>query len=158
MNLHGEVGELAKYINAMLKKLQNSEMFSTRPSERTPQGSVPFSERIGTPENVSRQVTAYIERILANHDMMATYVGQLEASAREEGANQNQIRELGRLVSEDRTALMEVISGLSSWDLTGEKIKKILSMVEEIEKRVLQRLAAFDIPQGTESREEMIHE
>jgi hypothetical protein len=93
-DLYGQVGELAKYINNTLKKLQHLEPSIKVTSEKIPQASVQLSEITRTTEEATHRVMSYIEQVLDNHDMMATYVGQLDTSAAGEETNGSQVKEL----------------------------------------------------------------
>jgi chemotaxis regulatin CheY-phosphate phosphatase CheZ len=155
-DLYGQVGELAKYINATLRKLQKLEPNIRVTSGKIPEASLHLSEitRI-TEEATQQEVLSHIEHIMDNHDAMAASLGSLEAAGDSDQKSVH-LKELRRLVQEDQEILMEVMTGLSFQDLTGQKIKKIITMVEEIEKRILQLLVTFGIEQDPRAREEML--
>ncbi|MBI4714879.1 MAG: protein phosphatase CheZ, partial [Nitrospirae bacterium] len=68
-DLYGQVGELAKYINSTLKKLQNLEPNVRLTSEKIPQASLQLSEITKTTEEATHKVMSYVEQILENRDL-----------------------------------------------------------------------------------------
>ena len=53
--------------------------------------------------------------------------------------------EVKQVVSENKEILMDIITGLSFQDLTGQKIKVIVGLIEEVEKRLLQLIVTFGL-------------
>jgi chemotaxis protein CheZ len=97
-----------------------------------------------------------VEQLLENHDVMVNHLKNLEPAAGVSEGFRNTLKELAQLVADDQEILMEVMTGLSFQDLTGQKIKKIITMVSEIEKRILHLLVTFGIRQNTPEEGELI--
>jgi chemotaxis signal transduction protein/chemotaxis regulatin CheY-phosphate phosphatase CheZ len=155
-DLYGQVGEIAKYINSTLKKLQHLEPNIKITSEKIPQASLQLSEITKTTEEATHRVMSLAEQVMENHDLMVSRLGQLESEVSEVEGGRAPMKELRRIVAEDQEALMEVMTALSFQDITGQKIKKIITMVEEIEKRILQLLVTFGISQTDSGKKEEV--
>ncbi|MBE9532395.1 MAG: protein phosphatase CheZ [Proteobacteria bacterium] len=82
---------------------------------------------------------------------------ELLASIKESGASE-QVDKLLEINKESKADLMEVFTALSFQDLAGQKIKKINTLIEEVEKRILQVLLVLGYPDtlDAEKSEEMI--
>ena len=143
--LYGQLGEIAKHINATIKKLQLVEPNVAQASERIPQASVQLSEITKATEEATHNVMSQVEHVLDNQDLILHRIDALE-----KGNDVNTtMGEMRQIVSENKETLLDIITGLSFQDLTGQKIKAIVGLIEEVEKRLLQLIVAF----GMKSKE-----
>jgi len=53
--------------------------------------------------------------------------------------------EIRHIVTENKETLLDIITGLSFQDLTGQKIKTIVTLIEEVEKRILHLIVTFGL-------------
>ncbi|MBI5756192.1 MAG: protein phosphatase CheZ [Nitrospirae bacterium] len=143
--LYGQLGEIAKYINATIKKLQLVEPNVAQASERIPQASVQLSEITRATEEATHNVMSQVEHVLDNQDMILRHIEVVE-KGNDVSTTMGEIRQI---VSENKETLLDIITGLSFQDLTGQKIKAIVGLIEEVEKRLLQLIVAF----GMKSKE-----
>ena len=144
--LYGKLGELAQYINTTLKKLQFLEPNVKDTTQKIPQASFQLSEITKMTAEATHRIMGQVEQIQENHRYLQEQLQRLEGQIVQVPEALRTLQDIQRVVSEDEEALMEVMTGLSFQDLTGQKIKRIIEMVEEIEKRILQLLITFGIP------------
>lgn len=144
--LCGKLGELAKYINTTLKRLQSLEPNVKDTSQKIPQTSRQLSEITRMTEEATHRIMSQVEQIQENHRYIQEQLQRMERMLGEVPEALRTLHEIQRVASEDEEALMEVMTGLSFQDLTGQKIKRIIDLVEEIERRILQLLITFGIP------------
>ncbi|MCC7202970.1 MAG: protein phosphatase CheZ [Nitrospirae bacterium] len=139
--LYGQLGDIARYINTTIKKMQAVEPNITHASDKIPQASVQLSEISRATEAATHTVMGQVEKVLDNHDLIIHH-----AESAERGNDLvNSIGEVKNVVSENREILMDIITSLSFQDLTGQKIKMIVGLIEDVEKRLLQLIVTFGL-------------
>jgi len=140
-DLYGQLGEIARYINATIKRMQSIEPNIAHASDKIPQASVQLSEISKATEEATHIVMSQVEKVLDNHDVIMHHT---ESAERGDNAS-SCMGEVKLVVSENKEILMDIITGLSFQDLTGQKIKMIIGLIEEVEKRLLQLIVAFGL-------------
>lgn len=140
-NLYGQIGELAKYINSTIKKLQAIEPNIAQVSDKIPEASVQLSEISKFTEQATHTVMGQVEQVLDSQDSILNHIEGVEKGGDAEKA----VSEIKQIVMDNKEAMLDIITGLSFQDLTGQKIKVIVGLIEEVEKRILQLIVAFGL-------------
>ncbi len=140
-DLYGQLGEIARYINATIKKMQSVEPNIAHVSDKIPQASVQLSEISRATEEATHNVMSQVEKVLDNHDVIMHHAESAERGNDVSGC----LSEVKHVVTEDKEILLDIITGLSFQDLTGQKIKMIVGLIEEVEKRLLQLIVTFGL-------------
>lgn len=139
--LYGQLGDIARYINATIKRMQCVEPGIANASGKIPQASVQLSEISKATEEATHNVMTQVEKVLDNHDLIIHHT----ESAERGNDLPNSLSEVRNVVSENREILLDIITGLSFQDLTGQKIKTIVGLIEDVEKRLLQLIVTFGL-------------
>ena len=139
--LYGQLGDIARYINATIKNMQSVEPSIAHVSDKIPQASVQLSEISKATEEATHNVMTQVEKVLDNHDLIIHHT----ESAERGNDIPNSLTEVRNVVSENREILLDIITGLSFQDLTGQKIKMIVGLIEDVEKRLLQLIVTFGL-------------
>ena len=139
--LYGQLGDIARYINTTIKRMQSVEPGIADASGKIPQASVQLSEISKATEEATHNVMTQVEKVLDNHDLIIHHT----ESAERGNDLPNSLGEVRNVVSENREILLDIITGLSFQDLTGQKIKKIVGLIEDVEKRLLQLIVTFGL-------------
>jgi len=139
--LYGQLGDIARYINATIKKMQSVEPNIAHASDKIPQASVQLSEISKATEEATHNVMTQVEKVLDNHDLIIHHT----ESAERGNDLPNSLSEVRNVVSENKEILLDIITGLSFQDLTGQKIKMIVGLIEDVEKRLLQLIVTFGL-------------
>ena len=139
--LYGQIGEIAKHINATMKRLQTIEPNIAQASDKIPAASVQLSEITKVTEEATHGIMGQTERVLDSQDLIIHYL-DIIARGEDIAAASEEIRQI---VMENKETLLDIITGLSFQDLTGQKIKVIVSLIEEIEKRILNLIVTFGL-------------
>ena len=139
--LYGQLGDIARYINATIKNMQSVEPSIAHASDKIPQASVQLSEISKATEEATHNVMTQVEKVLDNHDLIIHHT----ESAERGNDIPNSLTEVRNVVSENREILLDIITGLSFQDLTGQKIKMIVGLIEDVEKRLLQLIVTFGL-------------
>ena len=136
-NLYGQLGEVAKYINRALKKLQNVEPDIECASNNIPKASMQLSEITKFSEEATHKIMAQIEKVLENHNIVAERIKDITDS--------EIIDEIKDIIMKNKEMLMDVFTNLSFQDLMGQKIKKIIEIIQEVEKQILEIIITFGL-------------
>ena len=139
--LYGQLGDIARYINATIKRMQSVEPGIAQASDKIPQASVQLSEISKATEEATHNVMTQVEKVLDNHDLIIHHT----ESAERGNDLPNSLSEVRSVVSENKEILLDIITGLSFQDLTGQKIKMIVGLIEDVEKRLLQLIVTFGL-------------
>lgn len=143
--LYGQVGELAKYINATIKKLQTVEPNIALATDKIPAASLQLSEITKATEAATHSVMGQVERVLDNQDLLLHHIEAIE-----KGVDlTKEVGELKQITADNKEILLDIITGLSFQDLTGQKIKTIICLIEEIEKRIIHLIVTFGLKSKT---------
>ena len=143
--LYGQIGELAKYINATIKKLQTVEPNIALATDKIPAASLQLSEITKATEEATHSVMGQVERALDNQDLLLYHIEAIE-----KGVDlTKEVGELKQITADNKEILLDIITGLSFQDLTGQKIKTIISLIEEIEKRIIHLIVTFGLKSKT---------
>ena len=147
--LYGELGDLARYINITLKKLQSVEPSMRLTSEEIPAASSRLSDITKATEEATHRIMELTEKVLDNHDQISSGLEKIKGS---DGADLKEIGGVERLVSDDKNSLIEIITCLSFQDLTGQKIKKIMEMMKEVESRIVELIVTFGLKASNDGK------
>lgn len=143
--LYGQIGELAKYINATIKKLQTVEPNIALATDKIPTASLQLSEITKATEEATHSIMGQVESVLDNQDLLLHHIEAIE-----KGVNlAKEVGELRQVTADNKDILLDIITGLSFQDLTGQKIKTIISLIEEIEKRIIHLIVTFGLKSKT---------
>ncbi|KKP87596.1 MAG: hypothetical protein UR91_C0045G0008 [Candidatus Nomurabacteria bacterium GW2011_GWC2_35_8] len=82
-----------------------------------------------------------VEQVLDSQDSILNQIESIEKG----GDAEKGVSEIKQIVIDNKEAMMDIITGLSFQDLTGQKIKVIVGLIEEVEKRMLQLIVAFGL-------------
>lgn len=139
--LYGQIGEIAKYINTTIKKLQTVEPAVSQASDKIPQASAQLSEITRATEEATHNIMSQVEHVLDSQDLILHHLDSLE----KEGDINRSVNEIKQIVTENKEALLNIITGLSFQDLTGQKLEAIIGLIEEVEKRMLHLIVTFGL-------------
>ena len=145
--LYGELGELAKYLNSIMKKVEKTEASMNSTTLDIPTVTVDISEVKRLTEEGTHRVLGFSESIQNKQDQMKSLIAGLREELKSETLNKARIekgvQEVDAILEENDTALMDLVLALEFQDLVGQKLKKIASVLNEVQGRIMQLLVAF---------------
>lgn len=154
--MQGEMGELARYIDKTRKSLQKLDPAATVTANNIPHASNQLFDIAKATEEGTHKVLSITEKILDNQDAISNMVKELRDVATSKVVDSSAILKIARDVeaatSQNKDDLVEILTSLSFQDLTGQKIKKIVALVEDVETRILEILIAFGIKKMDEGK------
>lgn len=146
LQVTGELGKLAYYLNKTRKNLQYLDSSTAQATSRMPEASDTLSSIAKATEMATHRILALAEKILQDQGEAAAILSRLnQEPPLPEFLLKEQIQNLHRLNEQNQADLVEILTHLSFQDLTGQKIQKIIHLVQEVERRILGLLVAFGI-------------
>lgn len=144
--LYGEIGELAKYVNEMLRKVGSAELSMGRTAEDIPKTSDQLDEIIRLTEEGTHRVMGHAEDVMNNQSILMRQI-----DAMKEGGNGQieEIDQMKKLVRENQKKMMDLFTSLEFQDIAGQRLQKVAMLMKEIQGRILKLVVAF----GLESKE-----
>ena len=145
--LYGELGELAKYLNSIMKKVENTEASMNSTTLDIPMVTSDLTDVRKLTEEGTHRVLEFSECVQKNQDQMGTLVRalreDLKSGALEKTKFEKGVYEVESLLEENKKTLMELVIALEFQDLVGQKLIKIASALNEVQGRIMQLLVTF---------------
>ncbi len=140
--LRHELSDLIKFIDLTRKGMAALETTVKIGSERFPEASSQLTSVTGDLENAANNIMTLLEGIMTDHEKadgllkrLSDWTGSIEEGRRAEGAAI--AGELVSIQAKTKSDIMEIFSSMSFQDLTGQKLKKIISSLAVVESRIL---------------------
>ncbi len=161
--LKHELSEIVKFIDSTRKGMAALETTVKIGSEKFPEASSQLKSVTGDLENAANNIMTILEGIMTDHEKadvlfnrLSAWTGLVEEEKRAEGASI--AAELEAIQSKTKKDIMEIFSGMSFQDLTGQKLKKIISSLAVVETRILGLALDFGLTEtiNPQDRTEMI--
>ncbi len=142
IQLYGAIGELAKKINELKKNLQVLDPgIKEIATEKIPQASDQLEMVIKETEEAAFAIMNRVEKLMEMVDELYSTLESLKLSYGED----EKFKSLEEKVTTMQNLLTEVLTSLSFQDLTGQKIKRIIQLIKDMEKRILELVVSFGI-------------
>lgn len=159
--LQGELGDLARYIDKTRKNLQKLDPAVSETTEKMPQASTQLSDITKATEAATHKIMSFTEKVMDYEEIVSGKIKELREAATARTVDSTAILRIAREIEDinDRSKndLIEILTALSFQDLTGQKIKKIVTLVGEVEAKILELLISFGIKkEGGARKEEMM--
>lgn len=162
IRLQGELGNLASFINKTMKNLRKLDPAMIEASEKMPGAAGSLSDIIKTTEAATHKVLSITEKLMDEQEMIFGKVKELRSAASSQAIEGSVILRLAKdiedLANQNNEDLVQIMTALTFQDITGQRIKKIISLVEDVETRILEILVAFGIKKLEGDKREEIME
>lgn len=148
-----ELSDLAKYVDNAKKGIENLESTVKVSTEKFPEATKHLSAVTGDLENAANNIISILEGLLEEKERAHKLFGELAAYADHLPAG---IRarfialasDLDSINSKSKANLMDIFSSLSFHDLSGQKLKKVMSAIADVEKKVAELAKTFGFVEG----------
>ena len=148
--LYGELGELTRYIENTMRQLRCVEAPVEETTAQLPQASAHLSDLAKLTEEGTHRVMELTEELQDNRARIVKLVGELSAplASRPGGTQDQRIAAITDLLSSDDKRLMDIMTALSFQDLVAQRIKKIITILDDVEHKLLQMVVVFGAKQN----------
>ena len=148
ISLFGEVGEITKYLNEMLGKIQSAESVMESVSEELPLGTDQISEVTRNTEEATQKILDDTEKVGENHDLMSVQLESLKATLFDESLRSQEkvkadVKELCRLIEDNKQVMFNLVGTLSFQDPAGQQLRKVSHMLQTLQSRMLKMVITF---------------
>lgn len=149
--LYAKLGELVRYLEGTMRKLQSLEEPLATTAGRLPQASAHLRDLTHLAEQGTHTVMGHIEALLENVDRLkealvrlSTEIGRADGAAGEQpDPAAARIQQMQAWLAEDEQRLIEILTALSFQDLLAQRVAKIVAILEEVERRLVELVVVF---------------
>ena len=148
--IYEELGELAKYVEATTRAIRDMEAPVATTANQLPQANDFLAELSKMTEEGTHRVISLTDEIEANRSTMTKTLeevrGWLASQAGSEKA-QEQISSLLQLIGQDEARLVDISVALSFQDLVAQRVKKLVTILEDVQHKLLKLVVIFGLKQ-----------
>lgn len=148
--LYGELGELTRYIENTMRQLRCVEAPVEETTAQLPQASAHLSDLAKLTEEGTHRVMELTEELQDNRTRIAKSIGELATLLPSSpcGTPADRLAAISGLLSADDKRLMDIMTALSFQDLVAQRIKKIITILDDVEHKLLQMVVVFGAKQN----------
>lgn len=146
--LYGELGELTRYIENTMRQLRCVEAPVEETTAQLPQASAHLSDLAKLTEEGTHRVMELTEELEDSRRLIAKSVCELSSLLPCNGTHADLLAAINGMVSADGKRLMDIMTALSFQDLVAQRIKKIITILDDVEHKLLQMVVVFGAKQN----------
>jgi len=147
--IYEELGELAKYVESTTRAIRDMEAPVATTTNQLPQANDYLAELSRLTEEGTHKVMALTETIEENRADVTTIlaeVDQLLAKQDSAGARAHLATACEKL-AQDESRLLDISVALSFQDLVAQRVKKLVTILEDIQHKLLKLVVVFGLQQ-----------
>lgn len=142
IKLYGELGDLAKFINAARKELRDFAPHSLADKD-IPDASDQLDAIVNQTEQATRTIMDSLEQLQTNQQRIIDRL-----ISHEPPLNEDILAGVDDAMTESESIITQVYEACTFQDLTGQRIMKIVKTLKEIERQVLRMVVVFGLNQN----------
>jgi len=139
LNLYGELGDLAKYINSAKKELQSFQP-QTLSEEKLPEASDQLAAIVTTTEEATKKIMDACDDMGNVHERVRERLLSIDPPL-----DPDVMASIEDSLMEAGTSSVEIYEACTFQDLTGQRIQKIVATLKEVERQVLRMIIVFGL-------------
>ncbi|MBI5235778.1 MAG: protein phosphatase CheZ [Deltaproteobacteria bacterium] len=145
-----ELALLVKFVDKTRNGLDSIESTVKLSTEKFPEASRQIDLVAGELENAANNIITLLESMMLEQERTQYLIKSLSewissVSADNKDKASDAIGQLGAINIKLKKDLMEIFSNLSFQDLTGQKLRKVMTSLSSVETRLLELALTFDI-------------
>jgi chemotaxis protein CheZ len=147
--LYNKLGELVRYLEMTMRKLRSLEVPLASTATQLPHASEHLRDLTRMTEEGTHTVMELTEAIQDNRARIMEALDALAESVRHRtpaearGDGVTAIEQVRRWLADDEKRLVQIMTALSFQDLVGQRIAKIVTILDEVEHRLLELVVVF---------------
>lgn len=148
--LYGELGELTRYIENTMRQLRCVDVPVEETTAQLPQASEHLSDLAKLTEEGTHRVMELTEELQDNRRLVTQSLTELRTlqPGSPHGTQAERIAAITALLVTDDKRLMDIMTALSFQDLVAQRIKKIITILDDVEHKLLQMVVVFGSKQN----------
>lgn len=144
--LYDELGELARFIDTTMKTLSEFSAPVNTSTQQLPQAQTHLLNLKTQTEQGTHEVMRQVEAIQDNHRKISAMLKELtQAVQRGQAAPAllQQVQQVGQTLGDDDKRLLDIMTALSFQDLVAQSVNKLVTILDEVEHKLLQLVVVF---------------
>lgn len=144
--LYDELGELARFIDTTMKTLSEFSAPVNSSTEQLPQALTHLTNLKTLTEKGTHEVMLQVEAIQDSHTQISAMLKGLTQAlqqAQVSPALMQQFQKVGQQLGQDDKRLLDIMTALSFQDLVAQSVNKLVTILEEVEHKLLQLVVVF---------------
>lgn len=145
--LYTKLGELARYIDETMRRLNELEQPLSSSASQLPKASDALTDLTRMTEEGTHKVMELTESLLKNQRQFRAGLEAIQIGLSEAGMEQigivAQAAGLMTLLADNQKTMMDIMTALSFQDLTGQRIKKVVGILDDVQSRLLELVVVF---------------
>ncbi len=144
--LYEELGELARFIDTTMRTLSEFSAPVNSSTEQLPQALTHLTNLKTLTEQGTHEVMLQVEAIQDNHTQIITMLKELTQAlqqAQVSPALMQQFQKVGQQLGQDDKRLLDIMTALSFQDLVAQSVNKLVTILDEVEHKLLQLVVVF---------------
>lgn len=144
--LYEELGELARFIDTTMKTLSEFSAPVSASSQQLPQAQTHLLNLKTQTEQGTHRVMLEVESIQDNHVQVAKMLKELTHALQQANVAPNLIQQVQKItqdLSKDDKRLLDIMTALSFQDLVAQSVNKLVTILDEVEHKLLQLVVVF---------------
>ena len=153
-SLYEEMGELARYVERAMKAISQLGPAIGSSSAQLPTAAGHLNDLIKMTEEGTLEVMRLTEMIQDNRDRAVTDLSSVVETLQAMGCTKlaERLGTVKAVMGEDGKHLTEIMTALSFQDLVAQRVKKLLTILDEVQSKLVELIVVFGMPQnGTET-------
>lgn len=146
IQLQGELGRLAEFISKIKSGMINVSVQARYTSLRIPEASLELSGVRDVTMDAANTMLELTEKVMEGQGRLAALLDGLKAERPAPA-----LEEMGNIVEANNGSLVSMMATLSFQDMAGQRMDKVIKMVDEVESRILEML--LHLGAGIEKKE-----
>ena len=144
--LYEELGELARFIDTTMKTLSEFSAPVNASTEQLPQAQTHLLNLKTQTEQGTHRVMLEVEAIQDNHTQISKMfkdLTQVLQQAKVSPEVLQQCQKIGQQLGQDDKRLLDIMTALSFQDLVAQSVNKLVTILDEVEHKLLQLVVVF---------------
>ncbi|HET9961018.1 MAG TPA: protein phosphatase CheZ [Nitrospiraceae bacterium] len=144
--LYEELGELARFIDTTMKTLSEFSTPVSNSTEQLPQAVTHLTNLKAMTEQGTHEVMRQVEAMQDNHQKMAKVLAHLSHALQKSECDPQltaQLSTIGDTIRDDDKRLVDIMTALSFQDLVAQSVNKLVTILDEVEHKLLQLVVVF---------------
>lgn len=144
--LYEELGELARFIDTTMKTLSEFSAPVNSSTEQLPQALTHLTNLKTLTEQGTHKVMLEVEAIQDNHTQISKMLKELTQAlqqAQVSPALMQQFQTIRQQLGQDDKRLLDIMTALSFQDLVAQSVNKLVTILDEVEHKLLQLVVVF---------------
>lgn len=148
--IYEELGELAKYVEATTRAIREMETPVATTADQIPQATDFLADLSKMTEEGTHKVMTLTEAIEENRRNIQTSLADLDTLLRRggevSGASQL-VAQIATMLNQDESRLTDINVALSFQDLVAQRVKKLVTILEDVQHKLLKLVVVFGLKQ-----------